>query len=197
MKSRNIFLTFTLVAIAVCFYYRVYDGTSPFLSTVNNNSYRVRDTPDKQVKADLLGMLHNKLNIIINSLKANSDYFNDVPVQRLLHNFSKGITIKEIGNMESDAAYVINKQYMSICLKDFSKNVTVPGINLLTYVGIHELAHIMSDEIGHNDEFKTNFRFLLNYSKQLVYDGSPLYIQLNLINTPSDYCGVSIINSIS
>ena len=64
--------------------------------------------------------------------------------------------------MESDAAYVINKQYMSFCLKNFCNEseceVSLETVNLLTYVGIHELSHIMSNEIGHGDEFKTNFK---------------------------------------
>ena len=31
----------------------------------------------------------------------------------------------------------------------------------LTFVAIHELSHVMSIDIGHGDEFWTNFKFLL------------------------------------
>jgi hypothetical protein len=104
--------------------------------------------------------------------------------------------------LESDAAYVINKKYMSFCLKDFN-NINLEVLNLLTYVGIHELSHVMSNETGHGDEFKQNFKFLLGYSKNLKYYDKllnrevQLYISLNKLNTPNDYCGVSIINSIN
>jgi len=153
----------------------------------------------KVTKANLLANLHSKLEILVNSLRNQ----NSINVQRLIYNWNKGVSLKETGNMEADAAYVINKQYMSICLKDFVKNINLENLNLLTYVGIHELAHIMSVEIGHGDEFKQNFKFLLDHSKKLNYNDPilnkniQLYIPLNTINTPNDYCGVSIINSIS
>ena len=104
--------------------------------------------------------------------------------------------------MESDAAYVINKQYMSFCLPD-SINESIDNLNLMTYVGIHELAHIMSSETGHGEEFIQNFQFLLDYSKLLNYYDPilqkevPVYIQLNKLNTADNYCGVPLINSIN
>jgi hypothetical protein len=109
--------------------------------------------------------------------------------------------------MENDAAYVINKQHMSFCLQDSpffgkTKGNNIEDTNLITYVGIHELAHIMSDEIGHGPEFIKNFDFLLNYSKSLMYKDPflnktiPLYIQLNQLNTSDNYCGVLLSNSI-
>ena len=76
-------------------------------------------------------------------------------------------------------------------------------INLMTYVGIHEISHIMSVEIGHGDEFKENFQFLLNYSKTLMYIDPltfkevPLYIQLDKLKTADNYCGVQLVNSIN
>jgi hypothetical protein len=182
--------------LAVYFLYELfYDGTQHFLSTIDNKMYKVRD-PNKQLKANLLGTLNQKLNVIVDSLRTNKDYYHHVNVLRLINNWDSGITIKEIGKMESDAAYVINKRHMSFCLKDFNKGNQV-DVNLLTYVGIHELSHVMSDEVGHGDEFKNNFKFLLDYSKKLAYNGNPLYISLNELKTPNDYCGVSIINSIN
>ena len=75
-------------------------------------------------------------------------------------------------------------------------------LNLITYVGIHELSHIMSIEIGHGTEFIQNFEFLLNYAKNLFYFDPllkrqiPLYIPLNKLNTSDSYCGVSLENSV-
>ena len=189
-------------------YTYVYDDTDWFTSTINNQKYRVRNGPEsiKQMKCDLLANLNNKLNFIIISLSKEPNKSDSV--NRLLNNWSRGIVIKEIGSMEPEAAYVINKQYLSICLKNFcnSENCqkyTLDNINLLTYVGIHEMAHIMSEEIGHGDEFKTNFKYLLDYSKNLkLYDPLlkeefPVFIELNKLKTPDSYCGVSIINSIN
>ena len=200
----ELLIILVLVVVLVIGYIYFYDGTEPFKSTVNNKYYRVRGNNEmKQVKCNLLAVLHDKLVILVESLRNDSKVNKNQNVIRLLNNWDSGITIKETGNMESDAAYVINKKYMSICLKNFCEtsqcsNVnSLENINLLTYVGIHELSHIMSEGIGHDDEFKDNFKFLLDYSQLLKYLGNKLYINLSELNTPSNYCGVSIINSIS
>jgi len=196
MKGSNkVILGLVIVGSLLFFYNFFYDGTQHFLSTVDNKSYKVRD-PNKQLKANLLAILNSKLGIITFSLKNNPSFNKQQNVLRLINNWESGVTLKEIGRLESDAAYVINKKHMSFCLKDFN-SLDITDVNLLTYVGIHELAHIMSDEIGHGDEFKLNFKFLLDYSKGLKYNNDQLYIPLNQIKTPDNYCGVSIINSIN
>jgi len=194
-------LVYVCVGLAVyTFYVYLYDGTEYVQSTIDNKYYKVRNNRDKQEKADLLAVLYLKLNALVNNL-AHSTYISNVNVQRLVVNWGKGVTVKEIGKMETDAAYVINKQFMSFCIPD-NTSKSLNDINLMTYVGIHELAHIMSQEIGHGDEFISNFEFLLNHAKQLKYfdpilkQNLPIYIQLNKLNTADNYCGVALVNSI-
>lgn len=197
--SKKILIGVSVVILAYGFYRFFYDGTKPIKSTFNGKEYQVAPGQDSQVKSNLLAVLHMKLETIVDSLRNNSN----VNCRRLISNWDKGVTIKEVGNMESDAAYVINKKHMSICLKDFKKNITPESINLLTYVGIHELAHIMSQEIGHESEFKNNFKFLLDHSKKISFrdpftgQNGQLYISLKDLNTPGNYCGVSVINSMN
>ena len=185
----------------VLFYYYIYDGTVLYKSSLDGNEYRVRNRPGKQKKANLLSLVKTKFDIIINSLKNDSAYNSDPEVQRLLNNYSKGISVKEIGNLENDAAYVINKQHMSFCLQEH-KSSSLEDTNLLSYVGIHELAHVMSNSIDHSTEFIKNFKFLLNYSKGLTYKDpftgktEPVYIELDKLNTDDNYCGVLLTNSI-
>uniref|UniRef100_A0A6C0AYR9 WLM domain-containing protein n=1 Tax=viral metagenome TaxID=1070528 RepID=A0A6C0AYR9_9ZZZZ len=185
----------------VMFYKYFYDGTEYTRSNLDNKLYRVRSATGQQEKADLLALMNLKLNVIVDSFK-NANYNSNVSIQRLIKNWNKGVTIKEIGKMESDAAYVINKQYMSFCLPE-NTSKTLDNTNLMTYVGIHELAHIMSNETGHGDEFIKNFEFLLNHAKTLNYTDPimnkevPVYIQLNKLNTADNYCGVPLVNSIN
>lgn len=198
-KLKIPFISVTVIIGVILFYMYIYDGTILTKSNLDNNYYKVRYTNRSQEKANLLAIINLKLNTIVNSLK-NSDHMSNSNVRMLISNWNKGVTIKEIGNFESDAAYVINKQYMSFCLPE-TKDIN--DLNLMTYVGIHELAHIMSYEIGHGDEFIKNFQFLLDYSKTLNYldpitnTYQPLYIQLNKLNTADNYCGVPLINSIN
>ena len=185
----------------IIFYKYIYDGTDYIKSNIDNKYYRVRSTKGKEEKADLLAIMNTKLNLIVSSL-SKSEHLSNGNIQRLIQNWNKGVSIKEIGKMESDAAYVINKQYMSFCLPE-NTSKTLDNLNLMTYVGIHELAHIMSNETGHGDEFIQNFEFLLNHAKTLNYYDPiikkeiPIYIQLNKLNTADNYCGVSLQNSIN
>ena len=206
-KLINFLIMVCILLIIIINYTYLYDDTDWFTSNVDGKAYRVRNgrTDIKQIKSNLLANLNKKLNFIIENLSNEENKTTEV--DRLITKWNRGIVIKEIGRMETDAAYVINKKYLSLCLKNLcnytSCNNTIDNINLLTYVGIHEMAHIMSEEIGHGDEFKSNFKFLLDYSKKLnIYDPIlkkeyPVYIELVKLNTPESYCGVSIINSIN
>ena len=195
-----ILILFGIISI-ILFYRYIYDGTDYIKSNIDNRYYKVRSTEGKEEKADLLAIMHTKLNLIVNTLRYSKDSSN-TNVQRLIQNWNKGVSIKEIGKMETDAAYVINKQYMSFCLPE-NTSKTLDNLNLMTYVGIHELAHIMSSEIGHGEEFINNFEYLLNHAKTINYydplmkKEMPVYIQLNKLNTADNYCGVSLQNSIS
>ena len=198
---KKIILVLFTVILSYLFYLYVYDGTEKIKSKLDNKYYNVRSVKGKEEKANLLALINLKLDTIVNSLK-NSEYSSNSNVQRLVANWSKGVSIKEIGKLESDAAYVINKQHMSFCLPENTAK-SIDNINLMTYVGIHELAHVMSIESGHGNEFIKNFEFLLNYAKRLNYFDPltnsylPVYIQLNKLNTADNYCGVPLINSIN
>jgi predicted metal-dependent hydrolase len=201
-SSKQLFITIGILIAGYLFYKHIYDGTEYIRSTIDNNTYKVRKGSDQQLKADILAVLNGKFKIIINNLKNDANHFSNEAVQRLISNWENGVTIKEIGNMEKDAAYVINKKNMSFCLQKTSNQVILEELNLITYVAIHELAHIMSSEIGHGSEFIDNFEFLLSYAKNIVYYDPllkrqlPLYIQLNKLNTSDSYCGVNLENSV-
>jgi hypothetical protein len=193
-----LFIYLTIIVGCYLFYKYIYDGTELVQSSIDNQFYRVRSNKDKYKKADLLAIMYIKLNTIITNLQSSS--YNLPNINYLISNWKDGVSIKEIGKLETDAAYVINKKYMSFCLPD--NDGSLDQINLMTYVGIHELAHIMSYETGHGAEFIKNFEFLLNFAKTLKYNDpltnelKPVYIQLDLLNTEKSYCGVKLVNSI-
>ena len=59
--------------------------------------------------------------------------------------------------------------------------------NTLTFVALHELAHIMSKTIGHNTEFWNNFKFLLEHAVKIgIYD------PIDYKKKPKKYCGMTI-----
>jgi hypothetical protein len=208
MKKKNIVKIFIVLVILFIFYKFIYDGTVSVKSSLDNKIYNVRNGSNKELRADFLAFINAKLNTIVQSLKNDPNYINNSAVQRLIKNWESGISIKETGLLEPDAAYVINKKYMSFCLQDSPyfgnlKTTSLEDTNLITYVGIHELSHIMSVSTDHGEEFIKNFNFLLNYAKNLFFTNpftntiEPLYIALNSLKTADNFCGVKLENSIN
>lgn len=77
-------------------------------------------------------------------------------------------------------SYTLNKQKVYLCLKD--ENRDYYPMNMLMYVAIHELAHVLCDEIGHTAKFHTIFAELLQQASELgIYDPSVPVLR--------NYCG--------
>ena len=88
--------------------------------------------------------------------------------------------IENIELYEDDKSYTINKEKVYLCLKD-KKTGTYYSNNMLVYVFLHEVAHILCDEIGHTDKFKRIFEDLLyKATKAGIYNPS--------IPVIDDYC---------
>jgi hypothetical protein len=104
----------------------------------------------------------------------------DVDASRMYYRF-KNTQISETATGETSAAYVVNKgQELRVCLNDENENDTM-------FVLLHELAHIMSQSYGHNEEFKKNMDFLVKEAVKLQ-----LYTPIDYTKLPINYCGVTI-----
>lgn len=78
--------------------------------------------------------------------------------------------------LEDTKSYTINKKKVYLCLKD--ENGEYYDENMLMFVAIHELAHVICDEIGHTDKFQSIFQELLNKASDLqIYDPNVAPIQ--------------------
>ena len=90
-------------------------------------------------------------------------------------------------------SYTINKQKMHLCVKD--ENNDYYSDNMLIYVALHELAHVLCDEIGHTPKFWAIFDEILEKAAD-TYDpitNKPVYDPNGVIN--QDYCDSSYHNS--
>ena len=70
--------------------------------------------------------------------------------------------IDSISLYEGNDSYTINKQKTYICLTD--NNGDYYDDNTLVHVLLHEMAHVMCDEIGHTQKFHNIFTDLLKKS---------------------------------
>lgn len=68
--------------------------------------------------------------------------------------------LKEVDMYGSNKSFTINKETIYLCIKD--ENGSYYNDNMLTYVILHEYAHVLCDEIGHTDKFKEIFFDLLD-----------------------------------
>lgn len=113
----------------------------------------------------------------INTQKAKNDdvLLNVVNKIRGLHPI-----IENISFQRADKSYTINKSKVHICIYD--ENGEPYPLNMLVYVTIHELAHVITKSIGHTDEFYKNFDYLLDKATSKgMYDPTIPLIQ--------NYCG--------
>ena len=107
--------------------------------------------------------------------------------QRLVKNFNP-TKVKEILPTSEYTAYSENKgEKLAFCTTTTKKGNKLIDANTLMFVGIHEIAHIMSKSIGHTTEFWQNFKFLLENAVKLK-----LYRPIDYKKKPKKYCGMEI-----
>ena len=66
---------------------------------------------------------------------------------------------------EGEDSYTINKKKTYVCLTD--ENGEYYSHHTLTYVILHEMAHVLCDEIGHTDKFHKIFKQILKKSRKM------------------------------
>ena len=94
-------------------------------------------------------------------------------LQHVRKNFKKiNPEFKNIPLYSGKGAYTDNKSEITLCLSDPSTKKEYDS-NTVMYVALHELAHVISKEIGHGEEFRKNFTQLLLEGERLgFYDPS-------------------------
>lgn len=72
--------------------------------------------------------------------------------------------------MKGSSSYTLNKHKVYICTE---KNGVTYDDNMLIYVILHELAHVLCDEVGHTPKFINIFTRLLQRAEHYgLYDSS-------------------------
>ena len=108
-------------------------------------------------------------------------------VQRLVQKFNP-TKISETLPTSEYTAYSENKgEKLAFCLNTTKDGNKLIDINTLTFVALHELSHIMTETIGHKQEFWQNFKFLLTNAKE-----ANIYQPIDYKKNPKEYCGMTI-----
>lgn len=181
----------TIIAIVVVLlvigYLKFGSTALTFTKASDEKFHLVRDLPDKEQAAEMLAEIKRRLQLLINYCINN--YPQNPDVQLMKQRF-KTQNIQETDINDSGTSYTIDKgKELHLCLRN-KEDARLHQINILTFVAIHELAHIKSTSYGHNDEFGKNFVFLL---KQAAKIG--IYSPVDYSKNPVKFCGIDVNSS--
>ena len=152
---------------------------------IDGNKYCVRERAKLQLAANLLATTTVKLKKLVVYLEKTFPKRENI--KRLVKNFNPK-KVAETLPTSSYTAYSENKgEKLAFCTTTTKEGDQLIDENTLTFVAIHELAHIMTVSIGHTSEFWQNFRFLLKNAMYLN-----LYTAVDYKKKPVEYCGMNI-----
>ncbi|MAR49608.1 MAG: hypothetical protein CML42_00605 [Rhodobacteraceae bacterium] len=181
---------YILIGFVVMFCLKIYSESDAFNlkcieSSVDGNTYCVRETPKLELVANLLASVTVKLKKLVKHMEKK--YPNRENVKRLVSGFNPK-KINETLPTSQFTAYSENKgEKLAFCTTTTKHGTKLIDENTLTFVGIHEIAHIMTKSIGHKPEFWRNFKFLLQNAKQIG-----IYQPIDYKKKPKEYCGMDI-----
>lgn len=189
MKQESTFF-YILVVFIVGIIIKLYLESDMFnlkciISDIDGNKYCVRERSKLTQVADILARTTNKLKRLVKYM--GQKYPKRENVRRLVDNFNPK-RIQETLPTSVHTAYSENKgEKMAFCVTKKKNGTELIDENTLTFVAIHELAHVATKSIGHKDEFWENFKFLLENAKEIK-----IYKPQDYKKTPKEYCGMDI-----
>ena len=189
MNASEIIVIMIMVTIIVFYIQNENVEVEYVLSNIDGRRYLVKNLEDKQKAADILAKLNKSLiklvNIMVKELPDSED------TQRLKGNFNPD-NISEGTESTNYTSYSVNKgEKIVFCLRSRDTEQKLVPLNTLKYVAIHELAHLMTKEIGHPPAFWENFKILLTMA---VKHG--IYKKVDYELKPTKYCGLTIKSSV-
>ncbi len=160
-------------------------------SKVDGKTYQVRDMPDKQQAADLIANVRLKLNRLYNIVKEK--FPNKPQVRQWVQNFTPDASrfIESTPDAEH-TSYSVNKgEKVHLCLRQRQgSNESLIDENVMVFVSLHEMAHVITPSVGHGPDFWNNFGWLLKQA-----EAAGIYQFQDFKSKPVAYCGLEITDS--
>lgn len=155
------------------------------ISGVDGNKYCVRHRNKLHLAADKLAKVTENMRTLVKF--AGKKYGNNDAIKRLVEGFNPKKIVETLPTSKY-TAYSQNKgEKMAFCLNKKKDSDELIDLNTLTFVAIHELAHVATKSVGHTDEFWQNFKFLLQIANKLN-----IYEPIDYSKKPKEYCGMTI-----
>jgi len=189
MDKQSVFF-FILVAFVLYIGLKIYGDSDAYnlkciISDVDGETYCVRERLKMTEAANLLAKVTQKCKDLV--VYCAKKHPNDERVQRLVQQFNP-TKISETLPTSEYTAYSENKgEKLAFCLNKKKEGTHLIDINTLTFVALHELAHIMTESEGHKQQYWENFKFLLEQAKN-----SNIHNPVDYKKRNQHYCGMDI-----
>jgi hypothetical protein len=183
-------LGYIIITIVLLLCLKIYKESDAFnlkciISDIDGNKYCVRERAKLEMAADLLARVTKKMSELVEYM--DEKHGDQERVKRLVKNFNPD-SISETLPTSKLTAYSENKgEKIAFCLNKTKEGNNLIYMETLTFVAIHELSHVMSVDIGHGDEFWSNFKYLLENAED-----AGIYKNVDYKNNPKTYCGMKI-----
>lgn len=160
-------------------------------SKIDGRTYRVRDMSDKQEAADLMARVRQKIDKLYSFLREK--FPNKPQVKQLLNNFVPDPSrFEESTPAAEHTSYSVNKgEKVHLCLRQREGgNESLVQENVMVFVSLHEMAHVVTPTLGHGPDFWNNFAWILKQAEEIG-----IYKYQDFKAHPVSYCGISITDS--
>ena len=181
-----VFIVIVAVGVAIYCNQSSYEVVS-VESSVDKKTYIVRNMPDRQSAADMLARIREKLNRVVAHLRSK---FPNLPCVKRLGERYRGDPERMTESTPDSkyTSYSVNKgEKIYFCLRQRNNREELVQENVMMFVSLHELSHIMTESIGHTPEFWHTFAFVLREAATIG-----IYEPRDFSEEPAEYCGVQI-----
>lgn len=168
-------------------------------SNVDDNTYLVRNLNDANIASDTLARLRKDLIEFITYLHNNeSSNTSDKMKQKIDKLYYEVLPILQPENIsestptEKYTSYTINKTKLYFCLRQKDGTDKFVDYNIVMFVALHELTHMMNDE--YDPDHENGFWEDMSYLLQKAIDNG-IYVYQPYDKLPVKYCGIVIDNT--
>lgn len=191
MTFLDAFVGGVVISLVALYVKNRYQDVEYVTSTVDGHKYLVRRASNSKEAADTLANINRNIEKLI--LHLSNVYPNDERSNVLRNRYDKS-SLSEGGHNTGYTSFSVNKgEKIVMCIRSregSDENGDIERFNTLMYVVLHEISHIITDEVGHTKMFWENFKWILDESEKIQ-----IYTKVDYSEEPEKYCGISINSS--
>jgi hypothetical protein len=180
-----IFLVFVLFLCLIIYYQSDAFDLKCIIASKDGNRYCVREREKMELAANLLADVTQKMNDTVAFIKQKHP--EDPRTIRLVEGYNPKKISETLPTSELTAFSENKGEKLAFCLNKSKNGSKLIDINTLTFVALHELSHIATKSVGHNQEFWQNFKWVLENAKE-----AGIYSPVDYKKYPEEYCGMTI-----